>query len=918
MKGQVLKMNEENQAAKRDDEARDLSGPDGQMRNDGRSSQMDAGDARRQALGEHVAKHVAHTADAAGEAGASGSADSLASADSLGSVDSLGLSDSSGSTDSSGSGGSSLSHVVGGKELFGLQIPEIPVLPNRMYESREPVVSPKSVQSSTSPASSVSPVSSASPVSSVSSTSSSSPTSSMTQTQGQPAWGSSDTRSKVESSAQHDIKHEANPAEDGATQTQAGIKPETGTSAFAASNPAVGSTQSPAQSPSSAQAQKPAQEHASKQRKNTGSAFGKETSSPYETTLANAPMSSISGQLGQQQTVFRPFARHEQEAQYNPNQTSFQQPANPQNGYQQGAQQGAFQQPGYQTPAAPQSGYQQPAAQRVMAQQPGQQQTVPQQTVPQQQPPQQSGSQQYSQQSPYAQQTVSQQPVARPQTMPQQPASQQPVYQQPAVQQPVQQAAYMQYGSQQYAPVQAAPQQLSPQANPQQAPAAYPQYGAQQTQQAQQYAPQQPVAQPYGYQQPMYQQPAPQQYVAPQQPYTPQYGPQQPAYPQYGYQQPAQPQQPVYQAYTPQQLGVTLATPSYAYAQPVTSGLSGRRLRYIYQTQPWWPQLSSWLGMVRKRFSTVGLALAMVMVVWNLLAFGLTFLVRVVTNGAKLPMWASFLVGNGPLYLVAIPLSLLIFRRLPVVKRKTSNMSFSMFLTVMAITFPLSYLGSQIGTLLSSMLSHGQARSSISEMIGSMDPLTILLTTVIIGPIFEEWLFRRLIIDHIQQYGEVTAIVVSAGAFALFHGNLFQFFYVFFFGLLEGYVYVRTGKLRYTIAMHMTYNFCGGFLPQMALMATSSDAYKAIASGSSQAIAKLITTGHFGDLAPLLLYSVFQWVMIITGVIVAIVNRKKLVFYKAPEELPKGLRAKTAVGNVGICIFIVLCALEMILALSVR
>lgn len=305
----------------------------------------------------------------------------------------------------------------------------------------------------------------------------------------------------------------------------------------------------------------------------------------------------------------------------------------------------------------------------------------------------------------------------------------------------------------------------------------------------------------------------------------------------------------------------------------------------------------------------------MVMVVWFLFDFGLSIVVPLVDGGAKLPAWFSFLIGNGPLYLIAIPLSLLIFRGLPVVKRKTSKMSLRMFLTVMAVTFPLSYLGSQIGTLLSGMLSQGKATSSINEMINSMDPLTILLTTVIIGPIFEEWLFRRLIIDHIQQYGEVTAIVFSALAFALFHGNLFQFFYVFFFGLLEGYVYVRTGKLRYTIAMHMTYNFCGGFLPQMAILATGPSAYKAISSGSSAQIEKLISSGHFGDLAPLLFYAVFQWVMIITGVIVAIVNRKKLVFYKAPEELPKGMRAQTAVCNVGVIVFIVLCVLEMISAL---
>ncbi|MDF7664372.1 CPBP family glutamic-type intramembrane protease [Bifidobacterium sp. ESL0763] len=457
---------------------------------------------------------------------------------------------------------------------------------------------------------------------------------------------------------------------------------------------------------------------------------------------------------------------------------------------------------------------------------------------------------------------------------------------------------------------------------------------------------QQPVAQPYEYRQPMAQpyayqpQPAPQQYGDVQQAPGQLAGQPQPA-PQPAYQQPVQwipACQPAYQQLVPgQQPGPWQQYPQPAYQQPafqqqypqqpVAPGyvpfspggrISGKQWRMIYQSRPDWPRLAHWVNVVRKRFSRVGLALAMVMVVWNLLAIAVSVVVDAFAPGAKLPQWATFLAGNGPLYLVAIPLSVLVFRTRPTVRRKPGKMSLRMFLAAMAITFPVSYVGNWIGNILSSMFSNGQAKSSINEMMEAMDPVTLLLTTVIIGPIFEEWLFRRLLIDHIQQYGEVTAIVVSATAFALFHGNLFQFFYVFGFGLIEGYVYVRTGKLRYTIAMHMTYNFCGGFLPEMALSAMGSEASKAISDGSSDAIEKLIVSGHGGELVPILLYAAFNMIMIVVGIVVAIVNRKKIVFYRTPGELPKGMRARTVLGNVGVNIFIVLCALEMILALFVR
>ena len=42
--------------------------------------------------------------------------------------------------------------------------------------------------------------------------------------------------------------------------------------------------------------------------------------------------------------------------------------------------------------------------------------------------------------------------------------------------------------------------------------------------------------------------------------------------------------------------------------------------------------------------------------------------------------------------------------------------------------------------------------------------------------------------------------------------NLFQFFYAFLLGLMFGYVYTRTSKLRYSTAMHMIINFNGGVL----------------------------------------------------------------------------------------------------------
>ncbi|WEV73819.1 CPBP family glutamic-type intramembrane protease [Bifidobacterium sp. ESL0798] len=470
----------------------------------------------------------------------------------------------------------------------------------------------------------------------------------------------------------------------------------------------------------------------------------------------------------------------------------------------------------------------------------------------------------------------------------------------------------------------------------------YPQpYGEQSwAQPVQQYQTQLPVSQqyqgqPYSPQGQSYQQPQMQTYqpyqsqVGYQQsqyrPYQAQY--QQPQYQQTG-QYPSQPyQQPQYQAYQypsyPLQLSGAQPQPQYQSqsqpryrAQPFSQFARPAFTSYFHQPNPTWQAaMYGWLGEVRKRFSNIGYALDLVVLVWYALVSVIGEVTRQFVDPAKLPMWAEFLLSNGPLYAIAIPLSLLVFRTIPKVKRKTSNMGVGMFLALMAISFPLADIGNIIGNILSGLLSNDQAQSSISELLEGLDPISLLLFTVIIGPIFEEWLFRRLLIDRMQQYGEKTAILVSAFAFGLFHGNLFQFFYAFGFGLLLAYAYVRTGKLRYTIAMHMTFNFFGGFLPQMTFLAMDKSTLNAVNRNASAGIANAFATGHGAQVMPLLIFLVFRAVMFITGIVVAIVERKKLVFYRAPEELPAGTRAKTVLGNPGVIIFIVLCALLMIAAL---
>ena len=59
------------------------------------------------------------------------------------------------------------------------------------------------------------------------------------------------------------------------------------------------------------------------------------------------------------------------------------------------------------------------------------------------------------------------------------------------------------------------------------------------------------------------------------------------------------------------------------------------------------------------------------------------------------------------------------------------------------------------------------------------------------------------------------------------------------------------------------------------------------------------------------IYMLLYYGLIIAGVVLLIRERKNFEFYTAPEELPRGTRAKTVCGNVGMIMFIMVTCMLM-------
>ena len=86
---------------------------------------------------------------------------------------------------------------------------------------------------------------------------------------------------------------------------------------------------------------------------------------------------------------------------------------------------------------------------------------------------------------------------------------------------------------------------------------------------------------------------------------------------------------------------------------------------------------------------------------------------------------------------------------------------------------------------------------------------TIIFAILCLGilPAFvEEFIFRGVILQGLRKYGNWFAIIMSALLFMLIHGNIQQTIYQFAFGVLAGYLVIKTGSLWVSIIIHTINN----------------------------------------------------------------------------------------------------------------
>ncbi|MGE8651156.1 type II CAAX prenyl endopeptidase Rce1 family protein [Bifidobacterium adolescentis] len=342
---------------------------------------------------------------------------------------------------------------------------------------------------------------------------------------------------------------------------------------------------------------------------------------------------------------------------------------------------------------------------------------------------------------------------------------------------------------------------------------------------------------------------------------------------------------------------------------------NGPQSQYPMRPMPQYPQppianrnpFFEWLKQARRDFSRIGASLCLMVVVWYALATVLEGALYAAVGGkGETPNWVTYVGSGVPLYLIAMPIAVMLMGKSTVIETRKFDMKPGLFFKLLLMCLPMMWVGSVFGSMLSMALSNGEATDRVADLAMQTNIWNVVFL-VIVGPIFEEWLFRKQLIDHTRKYGEKTAILLSGLAFGLFHMNLFQFFYAFLLGLMFGYVYTRTSKLRYSTAMHMIINFNGGVLAPWVLTRVDLDQLEKVSEAAENGNAAAMeqwASQNVEGLAIMLVYFVLYGAVILAGFVLLIRNFKRFEFYTAPEELPRGTRAKTVCGNVGMIMFI--------------
>lgn len=304
----------------------------------------------------------------------------------------------------------------------------------------------------------------------------------------------------------------------------------------------------------------------------------------------------------------------------------------------------------------------------------------------------------------------------------------------------------------------------------------------------------------------------------------------------------------------------------------------------------------------------------------TLLIYGVQFLAGAVAGMINPALLAdpdlSLLISMLPMYALAMPLMALLIRRVPASQLPRHTLKLRQLLPAFLMSYALMYCSNIVGQFITigiGILKGKPVANVLLNITVDLNPMIAFLVMVLLAPVAEELIFRKLLVDRVCAYGESTAILLSGFLFALFHGNLNQFAYAFTIGLFLAFLYVKTGRVLYPILLHMAINFLGSILSLQVMKWTGFDRLAASLSDPAA-----MTDAMMANPAGMIGYYLYALALIgitLAGIILFCIHAKKFTCRPGEIELPKNRRCATVLLNPGMILFILFWTVQIVLQL---
>lgn len=269
------------------------------------------------------------------------------------------------------------------------------------------------------------------------------------------------------------------------------------------------------------------------------------------------------------------------------------------------------------------------------------------------------------------------------------------------------------------------------------------------------------------------------------------------------------------------------------------------------------------------------------------------------------------------LIFIAYPAMYFAIRNLKKTEIPKKSMGVGTFLACIPIVYALIVVSNTIGTVINMNLGRITGKGAVNPVLDTMtnvSPVIMFIVAVICAPICEELTFRKFLVDRTVAFGEKTAMIMSGVIFGLYHGNLSQFAYAFVIGMFFAFVYIRTGKIIYTIIFHMFVNCYSTVLTNLVTKSIDiNEMMGYLTDGNIEAYMNYCTE-NAAAIAAIGAMGLFSILFIVVGVVFIIIFSKKFVFMPVEGELEKGHIFRNVILNVGMIVFITYCLVNVVFA----